>query len=176
MPGESTPFWNLPMTGSVAAPTISTQQMQNYAQNGYSAGWGDWGGGYGAPNTESVLNTALTDVLPDMPSTPVPTSTAPAFWSLEGAFGGKNGGGWAMPLATVGIGAAQTYLGAQQLKLAKQDSKKHWAAWGLNYDNQANLVNAELADRQAFRNANGGVGAGMTPEQYVQTYGAKARG
>lgn len=167
-------------------PAVASLSMLQPGNGNYSSGWGNWnngGGGYApslVPNSTDILNTQVGFGANSQPfelggTAPVPGGGGSPFWSMEGAFGGKNGGGWFMPLAQTGIGAYQAFLGSQQLDLAKDNSKRQWEAWGLNYDNQRNLVNSELEARQNFRNANGGVAAGDTG-QYLKDYGAKARG
>ena len=90
--------------------------------------------------------------------------------SKEGMFGE---GGWAMPVAQIGAGALQGFLGLKQLKLAKDMFRQQSEYAATDLANQAKLVNADLESRQNRRMKEGI--ATMPTEEYMQKYSVSGK-
>lgn len=112
---------------------------------------------------------------------PTATFAKPGTFSMDSMFGyadpntGVTQNGWFAPTVNAIAGAGQTILGYQQLKDARDNSKRQWEAWALNYDNNRTLVNDELRARQQFRNSSGGVAA-QDVNSYMAATSIKPRG
>lgn len=112
---------------------------------------------------------------PSMPNLQVPgqqQQTGPGFWSMEGAFGGANGGGWASPAIAGASALMNGYLGMKQYGLAKDTLKENKRQFQLNYDSQKKLTNSRLQDRQQARVASN-PGAYRSVGDYMKENGVK---
>lgn len=141
----------------IANPFAINNPMQNYQpsfdfglQNPYTA---PSNGGFQNPLSTSMNPMQLNNTYQQTPlsfSTGVPTDTAGNTWSW---FGNQNQAG-VLPTAIQGIGAlAQGWLGFQQLNLAKDSLAFQKDAFSKNFENQRQLTNQQLMDRQRARYA-----------------------
>ncbi|MGL4252881.1 MAG: hypothetical protein ACRCR2_02310 [Fusobacteriaceae bacterium] len=80
-------------------------------------------------------------------------------FNRQSMFGGQGSTGWVSPVLG-GVGAlAQGWMGMQQLKLGKENLAFQKDAWQKNYQNQVDMINTQMRDRQAARYS-------ANPQQY----------
>ena len=92
--------------------------------------------------TEGIGTTASTTA----------TSQSPDFWSMEGVFGDENTMGWggaALGAAQLGMNA---WLGMENLGVARDALAFQKSSFTDQFNNQAGITNAELRQRQEWRN------------------------
>lgn len=131
-------------------------------QNGFSQGMG--GFGYGGQGANSLPNAS--DLFGGIDFKGMGDGYSSASWmdklgGIEGIFDIAN-------LAATGI------FGSKQLSMAEDMMKQNQKQFGLNYDAQRNLINAELADRQR-RRVRDPNSTNMSPEDYMAQYGIPER-
>ncbi len=112
-------------------------------------------------------------------ASPVLGGTSPDFNSwmpdwLKGAVGTKEAPGW----GSLALGSAQAlgglFMGMKQYGIAKKTFNENKRQFQLNWDANRNLINAQLADRQAGRiAASGPDGRHASVADYMAQYGIK---
>lgn len=138
----------------IANPFAINNPMQNYqpsfdfgVQSPYTA---PNTGGFQNPMTNTYNPTFANDFNNSINTLATPTGVGGNNWSW---FGGQNQAG-VLPTAIQGIGAlAQGWLGFQQLNLAKDSLAFQKDAFSKNFENQRQLTNQQLLDRQRARYA-----------------------
>ena len=109
------------------------------------------------------------------PPTEVANPNAMDWFSRNNMFGGtdpKTGmvnSGWVSPVVGAASGIANAWTGMQQLGLAKDQLNFQKDAYTKNYENQRQLTNSQLEDRQRTRYASAGGEKGNveTVEDYM---------
>lgn len=99
------------------------------------------------------------------------------FTLFQKMFGGQQGdqkiGGSVGPIAQLGTGLMQGYLGMKSYGLAKKQLKQDRNQFNLNFDNQVDSTNSQLRDRQATRVASNP--NAMPVEEYMKIHGLQER-
>lgn len=105
---------------------------------------------------------------------------SPSDWQMkwlggvDGATGTRTNG--ILPVGAAALtGLASSYLGFQQLNLAKQQLSQNKKVFNLNFQTQAANVNRDLEDRQRARVASN-AGAYDSVDSYMSKNGIKAKG
>ena len=103
------------------------------------------------------------------------TTQNPGFWSMDSFLGGKDAAGnahmgWGLGLGALAKGGMDTWLGMQQLDLAKKSFMHNQGMDRTNLMNQANTTNEALASQWQAREsaAPGQYGA---KDDYMRQYG-----
>ena len=125
-------FSNL-LSGLFGGADAGTQQMEKPAYTGGNP-YSSQVGGAGSALGESTYQAPPTD-----------------WWSMKGAFGGKDTGGWAMPALTGLQSMMQWSQGNKALDLAEDQFNLSKEMAQKNLANQTSLLNTAMRDRQNAR-------------------------
>lgn len=122
-------------------------------------------GGYGTGTDLTFGQNAL--------STPVTPPAAGRNWlSMDGFVGTPNAPGWGGLAIGAAAGLGNLFMGMKNYGLAKKSFNESKRQFDMNWEAQKNLTNAQLADRQAARQA-ASPGFFEDTASYMAKYGVK---
>lgn len=116
---------------------LATQVSQNMGASPFNLS--------GSDLSKYGINTDLMNNKPSMALTP---SGGSGLLTRDAMFGNN---GWVAPVAQLGAGVLQGFLGMKQLNLAKDMFRQQSAYAATDLANQAKMVNERLETRQARR-------------------------